>query len=171
MKIEKINSNEVVRIQKIAHVTWPTSYKGIISEEQINYMLEWMYNLETLANQAENGHFFFILTEKESDLGFISVEPNYNSQGISKIQKIYVIPSKQGKGIGKKLLDFAIPYFRDQHNQSTFILNVNKKNKAVNFYKKMNFVIDREEDFEIGNGFLMEDYIMNLELKNYNFKN
>ena len=35
----------------------------------------------------------------------------------------------------------------------------------------MNFVIDREEDFEIGNGFLMEDYIMNLELKNYNFKN
>lgn len=171
MKIEKISSNEVVRIQKIAHATWPTSYKGIISVEQINYMLDWMYNLDTLANQSENGQYFFVLSEESNDLGFISIEPNYNSQGISKIQKIYVLPSEQGKGIGKKLLDFAIPYFRDQHNQSIFILNVNKKNKAVHFYQKMNFIIDREEDFDIGNGFLMEDYIMKLELKNYDFKN
>ena len=88
MKIEKISSNEVVRIQKIAHATWPTSYKGIISEEQINYMLDWMYNLDTLANQSENGQYFFVLSEESNDLGFISIEPNYNSQGISKIQKI-----------------------------------------------------------------------------------
>jgi GNAT superfamily N-acetyltransferase len=164
MKIEKISSNEVVRIHKIAHATWPTSYKGIISEEQIIYMLEWMYNLDTLSNQAENGHYFFILSEESNDLGFIAIEPNHMDNSVSKLQKIYVLPSAQGKGIGKKLLEFAIPYFRDQHNQSTFILNVNKKNKAVDFYKKMNFIIDREEDFDIGNGFLMEDYIMKLEL-------
>ncbi len=164
MKIEKISPNEVFRIQEIAHATWPTSYKGIISEEQIKYMLEWMYNLDTLSEQAENGHFFFVFNENNEDLGFIAIEPNHFDQGIAKLQKIYVLPTAQGKGIGKKLLEFTIPFFRNEFEQSTFILNVNKKNKAVDFYKKMNFTIDREEDFDIGNGFLMEDYIMKLEL-------
>jgi GNAT superfamily N-acetyltransferase len=164
MKIEKISPNEVVRIREIAYATWPTSYKEIISEAQINYMLEWMYNLDTLTHQVENGHFFFVLSEKNKDLGFIAIEPNHLEQSVAKLHKIYVLPTAQGKGIGKKLLEFTIPFFRDEFKQSTFILNVNKKNKAVDFYKKMDFTIDREEDFDIGNGFLMEDYIMKLEL-------
>lgn len=160
MKIINIDSSEIIRIQKIAYATWPDTFKNILKSEQIEYMLKWMYNIDTLINQSNNGHLFYIAELNGVDLGFIGIEPNHNENQTVKIHKIYVLPTAQNKGVGKKLINYVIDKMHKEQNQKTFILNVNRYNKATEFYKYLGFNIVKEENISIGNGYLMEDFVM-----------
>lgn len=159
MKIEQLQKHELVRVQKIAHLTWPDTFKEILSPEQIDYMLNWMYNIDTLSNQLEAGHHFYILTDDGEDLGFIGVQPHYPTKIETKLHKIYILPSCQGKGAGVLLMKKAEEIALTSCTQY-LVLNVNRYNRATDFYKKIGFEITKEEDIDIGNGYLMEDYIM-----------
>jgi GNAT superfamily N-acetyltransferase len=83
------------------------------------------------------------------------------------LQKIYVLPSEQGKGLGKLLFKTAVDYIRSQVPDLPFRieLNVNRNNKAVDFYKHLGMSILRQGDFHIGNGFYMNDYIMGMDVE------
>ena len=163
MEIEEIQFNDVDRIQKIAYATWPSTFKTILSTEQIEYMLSWMYNINTLTSQVKKGHHFFIYKENGYDLGFIGIEPNFDKTTCAKIQKIYILPSAQGKGVGKSLIQFAQNFTIKKYKTTSFLLNVNRFNAAVHFYHKLGFNIIKEENIDIGNDFWMEDYIMELQ--------
>ena len=96
-------------------------------------------------------------------LVFVSCENNYQNNKVTRLHKIYILPEAQGKGVGKVLIEKVIAIAKE--NQSEVIsLNVNKFNQAVSFYKKIGFEIASEEDLDIGNGYLMEDYKMELKL-------
>jgi ribosomal protein S18 acetylase RimI-like enzyme len=163
MPIKLVSPDQIKIIQDLAHLIWPETFKEILSPEQIQYMLEWMYNIKTLKDQAEKGHEFYIYSENGKALGFIGLEA-YSEQNKLKIHKIYVLPDIQGKGVGKKLLLKAIEIVKEKGISNVF-LNVNRYNNAVGFYKKFGFEILYEENIDIGNGYLMEDYVMNLELQ------
>ena len=104
MEIIEVSKNDVFRIKAIAELTWPETFKEILTNEQIRYMLDWMYSLDILSYQIENGHKFYILIDDGNDLGFIGIELNCPTIGNAKIHKIYVLPESQGKGIGDKLI-------------------------------------------------------------------
>jgi len=76
MEIIEVSKNDVFRIKAIAELTWPETFKEILTNEQIRYMLDWMYSLEILTSQIENGHKFYILIDDGNDLGFIGIELN-----------------------------------------------------------------------------------------------
>jgi len=80
-----------------------------------------------------------------------------------KLQKLYILPTTQGSGIGKLLLQTVIDQVKSAGAQQ-LILNVNRQNKAIGFYTKMGFQILKEEDNDIGNGYFMNDYVMAIEL-------
>ncbi len=91
--------------------------------------------------------------------GFLGIEHFHNSEKVTKIHKIYILPNNQGKGIGKLAIDFIANLAKD--NQSEKLrLNVNKFNKAIDFYKKIGFSIADEVVIEIGNAWVMDDYVM-----------
>ena len=164
MEIFQISNSDIFRIKTIAELTWPDTFKDILSNEQIRYMLDWMYSIEVLASQIDNGHQFYVLTENEKDLGFVGIELNYPNQGNTKIHKIYVLPEFQGKGIGGKLIEKVVQYSK-LNKINSLTLNVNRFNKAIDFYLKKGFKITMEENIDIDNGFLMEDYVMEKILK------
>ena len=164
MEIFQISNSDIFRIKTIAELTWPDTFKDILSNEQIRYMLDWMYSIEVLASQIDNGHQFYVLTENEKDLGFVGIELNYPNQGKTKIHKIYVLPEFQGKGIGGKLIEKVVQYSK-LNKINSLTLNVNRFNKAIDFYLKKGFKITMEENIDIDNGFLMEDYVMEKILK------
>jgi len=159
MEIIEVSKNDVFRIKAIAELTWPETFKEILTNEQIRYMLDWMYSLEILTSQIENGHKFYILIDDGNDLGFIGIELNCPTIGNAKIHKFYVLPESQGKGVGDKLIEHVFQYSK-WNRINSLSLNVNRYNKAIDFYLKKRFKIIKEEDIEIGNGFLMEDYVM-----------
>ena len=159
MEIIEVSKKDVFRIKAIAELTWPETFKEILTNEQIRYMLDWMYSVDILSSQIENGHKFYILNHNGNDLGFIGTELNYPSIGNAKIHKIYVLPESQGKGVGLKLIE-QVEMVSKTNNIIALTLNVNRFNKAIDFYLKNGFKIIKEENIEIGNGFLMEDYVM-----------
>ncbi len=158
--LETVTTKDIPIIQEIAHTTWFPTFEEILSKEQIKYMLEMMYSTESLTEQIEvKNHIFYLAKENTTNLGFISVELNYQNQPKAKIHKIYILPNLQGKGIGKILMqkaeDLAL-----ENNQKSITLNVNRFNKALNFYENIGYQIIKTEDINIGNGYLMEDFVL-----------
>jgi diamine N-acetyltransferase len=165
-KIEIIKADESLLpiIKDIAHRTWPSTFGHIITSAQINYMLEWMYSIPSLKEQVyEKGHIFLLAKLNGEYLGYASYELNYKESPKTKLHKIYILPDTQGKGIGKMLLE-EVEFAAKKNANTSILLNVNRLNEAINFYEKIGFTIVETEDIDIGNGFLMQDHIMEKKL-------
>jgi len=158
-------------IRSISERTWPSTYGHIISQEQIDFMLDWMYSDASLEEQFQKGCQFFIAgivkdndelkNEVLEEIGFCSVSPENANE--HKLNKLYVLPRAHGTGAGKALLNKAIEVAKEAGSTSLF-LQVNKLNTAYTFYLKHGFVKERDFKFDIGNGFFMDDYVMRLHL-------
>ena len=162
-------------IRSISERTWPSTYGHIISQEQIDFMLEWMYSDASLEKQMNTGCSFYIASIKKENeqweaVGFCSVSPekeeNNGTEKVEgskahKLNKLYVLPTAQGTGAGKALLNKSIEVAKAS-GSSSLCLQVNKQNDAYTFYLKHGFVKEQEFKFDIGNGFFMDDYVMRL---------
>lgn len=147
-------------VRAIANEVWPKTYGAILSQAQLDYMMEMMYSVSALQMQAnEKQHHFILAKENDLTVGFAAYEFNCNGIQKTKIHKIYILSTQQGKGIGKILLDY-ITMKAKGHNNTAVFLNVNKYNPAQHFYKKMSFEIVEEVVIDIGQGYVMDDYVM-----------
>ena len=158
--ISEAVSSDIKTIQEIAYKTWPITYGEILSEAQLKYMLDMFYSEDALTAQFDKKEqLFYVITEQDLTLGFIGIEHNYENGNITKIHKIYILPETQGKGIGKTAIE-AVQKFALENNSASVILNVNRFSKALSFYERMGFKVIDEVNIEIGNGYLMEDFVM-----------
>ncbi|GHV49030.1 N-acetyltransferase [Clostridia bacterium] len=158
--IQKAKLSDIPVIQHIAYATWPIAYGTILSKAQIEYMLNLMYSKDVLMNQLHDGYTYLMAVEDEKLIGFAAYNAITAVQ--YKLQKLYILPTTQGSGIGKLLLQTVIDQVKSAGAQQ-LILNVNRQNKAIGFYTKMGFQILKEEDNDIGNGYFMNDYVMAIE--------
>lgn len=159
--IRQANVIDIPTIQHIAFTTWPVAYGEILSEVQLNYMLEKFYSIDSLLEQMQHQEFYLFEMDSEA-VGFCAIE---HKSGTTHLHKLYVLPNIQGKQIGKKLIDFVLEATENVGNESVS-LNVNRFNTAVTFYEKLGFQKTQTIDIEIGQGYLMQDYIMVKNLKN-----
>lgn len=159
--LEKINKNQLPIVKDLAYAIWPSAYREILSAEQLNYMLENFYSVKNLEHQMDNGQVFELLFEDKNIVGFVAYEINCKETGLLKIQKIYLLPETQGKGFGKFMIDEVIKIAKTNQQKGVF-LNVNKYNNAQFFYEKLGFTITKDEVIDIGNDYVMDDYVMNL---------
>jgi len=164
--IRRATPEDCKLIYELAVPSWKVAYSEILSDEQMEYMLEMMYSRESLTRQMHEGHIFFIALCDDVPCGFISfhlrVETRCDTSLLYIIEKLYVLPQVHGKGTGRFLVEKAGEHIRNLHPGKNFLfeLNVNRNNCAVDFYKRLGFHIDREVDEYIGNGFYKNDYIM-----------
>ncbi len=164
MTIREATITDIPVIQKIAYKTWPVTYGSILSEEQLTYMLDLFYSKKALVEQFQKKvQLFYIANDEFSNIGFASIQHNYNNEAVTRIHKIYFLPQTQGKGFGKITIQ-KIAILALQNHSKKLSLNVNRFNLAHFFYKKIGFEVVAEEDIEIGNGYLMEDYKMEKKL-------
>ena len=161
IRLEKINKNQLPIVKDLAYAIWPFAYREILSAEQLNYMLDNFYSIENLENQMDKGQVFELLFEDSNVVGFVAYELNCNETGLLKIHKIYLLPETQGKGFGKFMIDEVIKIAKSNQQKGVF-LNVNKYNNAQFFYEKLGFTITKDEVIDIGNDYVMDDYVMNL---------
>jgi GNAT superfamily N-acetyltransferase len=163
MQIRELQREELPTITDLAHEIWPIAFAEILSPPQIDYMLNWMYSQEKLTEQFDNGHHFFGGFINDKAVGFMGIEPHFPTAHSLKIHKLYVLPTLQGQGYGKSFIEQAKT--EAMKNECTsLVLNVNRFNKAVQFYQYLEFTIIKEENIDIGDGYLMEDYVMEQKL-------
>lgn len=154
--VTKASNQNIETIQKIAAITWANTYT-FLPQGQMEYMLDLMYSNTALLQQMNNGHQFFVVAFNNETIGFASVSKQ--DEFIFKLNKLYILPLSQRTGAGKALLQSVVAYTK-KNNGTELQLQVNRNNNAKEFYLKQGFTILYEADFEIGNGFFMNDYIM-----------
>ncbi len=167
--IKRAGEDDLQSIHDMAEIVFRHTYRDILSPEQMEYMMEWMYSLPNLRRQLEEGHVYHVALEGERPCGYVSVQPDrIDEEGteVFHLQKIYVLPSEQGTGLGRLLFNTATDFVcsRARKLPARIELNVNRSNPAVGFYEHIGMRILRQGDFHIGNGFYMNDYIMGIDI-------
>lgn len=150
--------NDIDLIRELTYKVWPQTYSSIISKEQIDYMLEMMYSKNSLVDQMSEGAQFIIFQDNKEAVGFASYKQVDTTT--YKLDKIYVLKTQQGKGTGKFVIEYILQQIKNEGGNS-LQLQVNRNNvNAKSFYEKIGFSVIKEADFEIGNGYFMNDYVM-----------
>lgn len=157
--LRKAKEEDIEVIQDIANNTWYDTYGSFITDEQIKYMLNKMYNKGELLSQLQEGHTFLIAEENNKDLGYAGFSVSDAELKTYKLHKLYVLPSVHGRGVGKLLINEVFNLVKKEGGVAVQ-LNVNRNNKAASFYQSAGFVIKETVDLDIGDGFFMNDYVM-----------
>jgi len=120
-------------------------------------MLQWMYSLDQLDADLKAGIRFDRLLCDDRLIGFAA----YGAEnGEMKLHKLYLHPDFQGRGLGSQLLRHVEVEAREG-GFPALVLGVNKRNaRAIAAYERNGFVIRASVINEIGEGFVMDDYIM-----------
>lgn len=164
MMITVATKEQLPIVRDLAYKIWPSAYGDILSKIQLDFMLDTFYSIESLEMQMlEKNQVFMLIQEDDVYLGYCAYELNIDNSNKTKLHKIYVLPETQGKGVGNRLLK-EVEDITKKAGNSHLMLNVNRFNKAQEFYKYKGFVITEEVNIEIGNGYLMEDYLMEKNL-------
>ena len=59
--IKKATTNDIQLINEMAQIVFPATYREILSKEQLDYMMDWMYSPKNLRKQMEEeGHIYYI---------------------------------------------------------------------------------------------------------------
>jgi diamine N-acetyltransferase len=160
--LTKATSADVATIHNLAAAIWEPTYKVILSKEQIDYMFDLIYQEDALLKQMQEGQAFLLMRLQDEPVGFAAYSLKDEHEKIYKLNKIYLLPECQGKGLGKALLAAA----EDEVKALGGIfldLNVNRYNKAKEFYERCGYSVHQEEDIPIG-PYWMNDYVMRKKL-------
>ncbi len=161
-EIKKADVKDIPLIRELTFRVWPQTYASILSQAQIDYMLNMMYSENSLAKQMKDeGCQFIIAFEDGNPVGFASYSETQPQKW--KLHKIYILPNQQGKGTGKLVINYVINEIKQQNAVSLY-LQVNRDNNAKAFYEHIGF---SEVDFinlDIGSGYFMNDFIMEKKL-------
>lgn len=164
VKLIRASVPDSSEITRLADKIWHQHYIHFISKHQIDYMLNWMYSDSSLKEQMEEKHHeFYFIHSDEINLGFISVHGLNEKDWF--INKFYIDQEKAGKGVGTEVFRELLKL----KNPDTIRLTVNRENyKSINFYFKNGFIIEKVANFDIGQGFVMNDFVMLWQKKNIN---
>ena len=163
MKLTALKIEQLPIVIDLTKKIWPVAYGEILSKAQLDYMIEKFYNETALRELMQKGHIFYLAQDDiGKDVGFVSYEIN-SEPNKTKIHKIYVLPETQGTGLGRQFFEFVKEKAIENHQNAIF-LNVNKYNNAIHFYTKLGFVKVKDEIIDIGNGYVMDDYVMEIAI-------
>src|ERR1700722_5995329 len=159
--IRPADLDDINTIGFLAQQIWPGTYGQILPPEQLKYMMKLIYSPRALRRQMVDEHHQFLIVEQAGEpIGYASLSAT-NDPVVYKLHKIYVLPGRQGKGLGRTLLQFIFETIRPE-GAIRLRLNVNRFNKARQFYERMGFAVIGNEDIDIGHGYFMNDFIMEI---------
>lgn len=151
----KATETDASLIAFLAGKIWREHYPGIISPEQIEFMLRHRYSEKAITDGLKNGEEFYLAYLNDTPIAYASIE---NTGREYFLHKFYVETGLHRQGTGSAFWEFLLQQMKDS---LPIRLQVNRQNfKAVNFYFKKGFVIEAVGDFDIGGGYFMNDFVM-----------
>lgn len=155
-------AEERAQLAALADEIWHEYWPALIGEAQTDYMVE---NFQSLAaierDMAEHAYeYWFLQDEKDGRIvGYTGghVEPETNRFFISKI---YLRAPERGRGFASQTVRFYEGLCRER-GLGAMYLTVNKHNDlGIRAYLGKGFTTIAAVETDIGNGFIMDDYIM-----------
>lgn len=163
MTFRTATKSDITLIRELAEKSWKDAYAEILSPQQIDYMLREMYSVQEISSQLDHPDYHYdLMIWDEHVVGFMGFQNHYSPQ-TTKLHRLYLLPEAKGKGIGKAALNLLKQQVATTSDQR-IILNVNKYNTAQHIYQSQGFELIDEVVVDIGNGFVMDDFIMEYRL-------
>ena len=160
----RLGRDELHLVRQVADAVWPVTFREILSEEQIAYMMEMMYAKEVMEREFDEGIRFNGVFDGDRAVGYYIWGRCDSAPGAAKLHKCYLLTEYQGKGIGSRMLREAKAAAAAE-GFSAIRLNVNRRNeKAMKAYFRNGFTCVEMVDNPIGNGFYMNDFVMEAPL-------
>lgn len=147
-------------LAELAAGIWRTHYTPIIGEEQVEYMLKGRYTPERLAAYlGASDRWLRVLRVQGKPAGYCSYALG-PPEAEMKLQELYLHESRRGSGLGGFLLRH-VEAEALRHGRRTLWLTVNRHNRgSIDFYRRSGYTVREEKRFDIGQGFVMDDYVM-----------
>ena len=163
LQFEKVGTAEFAIVADLAHRIWPVCFADLISPAQCDYMLRQRYSHEGLSHAIASGTTYELMRAGAEAVGFGAHGPGETPEEW-KLGQVYVLPECQGRGLGRQYIGH-VAQAALEHGCTSLTLTVNKGNgRARTLYERCGFRIRNAARFDIGNGFVMDDYVMVLSL-------
>ncbi|WP_336785728.1 GNAT family N-acetyltransferase [Paenibacillus sp. MMO-177] len=166
MKIEftKVQTAEqIAEVARLAEQIWREHYVAMITIEQIDYMIDKFQSVSAITDQIQNqGYEYYLLQQQDGTAaGYISIRVD---NGKLFLSKFYVSKAHRGQGYASQAMQF-IEQLCKERGLSHVWLTVNRDNaSSIAVYEKKGFINVREQVADIGNGYVMDDFIMEKEI-------
>ena len=163
IEYSKVTSpKDVENVAKLADHIWKEYYTPIIGEEQVQYMLSKFQQEDAISKQIEKDQYdYYLFKYKGLEVGYMGIQRREKELFLSKL---YISKYYRNKGVGRQAFSLAERLAR-QNECNKITLTVNRNNKSsIEVYLQKDFKIVKEEKMDIGNGFIMDDFIMEKNL-------
>ncbi len=147
-----------------ANIVWHEFFPCILTGGQIDYMVEKFQSYNAMKNQMENdGYEYYFITADDKILGYTGIKKETENEKLF-LSKLYLLKENRGKGYASEAFKFLINYCMGNGLKSIY-LTVNKQNEhTIAVYKKKGFEVIDTQVADIGCGYVIDDYIMELKL-------
>ena len=153
ISISTLNNEDIEELSRLAKMVWHECFINIISYDQIEYMTDLFLSPEAIKDNIEHAYIYRIIKEDDTMIGFTASKPEEKKIFLSKL---YLLDTYRGRGLGKMMVEDVI----NLYDKDEIYLTVNKYNRAVDLYKHLGFEIIDSVVNDIGNNYVMDDYIM-----------
>lgn len=163
--IEPVHSQgDIKTVVKLANAIWHEHYAPMIGTDQVSYMLENFHSKAVIEDEIANqGHLYFLIKHQGRAIGYMGVQPlKDEGEGVLKLAKLYILSSERSRGIGRMAIGYLVD-LADDLDLNRISLTVNKNNThSIAAYKKMGFEQTGTALTDIGGGYVMDDFVMEL---------
>ncbi|HJV89711.1 MAG TPA: GNAT family N-acetyltransferase [Holophagaceae bacterium] len=158
--LDPLTASDFPLVAQLADRIWRSHYATIVPLAQIDYMLAGRYTPERLATYLDSGQrWMHVLRTGNEAVGYCS-HALAEQPGEMKLEQLYLLPGLHGRGLGGYMLDRVEAHARSL-GCTSLMLQVNKGNtSSIAVYRKRGFNVREAAVFDIGNGFVMDDYVM-----------
>lgn len=162
IEIRTAKSSDLSVIEGLAQTIWREHYTPIIGPDQVEYMLAKYQSVAVMQEQIDHGYGYYLLFYRGEPVGYLSLRLDAEAVFLSKI---YVLKDYRGKGIARAAMDFVISE-TIRAGLGLIRLTVNKNNTgSILAYERMGFLNKGPKVTEIGGGYVMDDFVMEMEIR------
>lgn len=157
------SQQDIEHTSTLAKIIWQQHYLSIIGQAQVDYMLDKFQSENAISQQIESGYLYYLARHETNLAGYLALVPDTTRSRLM-ISKIYVDATTRGAGIGSAMLAFTVNKAKEM-GLATVWLTVNIDNTdSINWYIKQGFKKIDEVKADIGSGYFMDDYILELKV-------
>lgn len=156
MKLIAVKNEDIDILENLANHIWRECYTSLLGISQVEYMIENFQSKTAFISQIQNGYEYYFLERDRERVGYVGIKEEGNKLFLSKL---YLKGSFHGKGLGQLALSILVDIAKARKVDNIY-LTVNKGNvKGIKAYERFGFIKTDSIVTDIGNGFVMDDYV------------
>ncbi|WP_251389561.1 GNAT family N-acetyltransferase [Mediterraneibacter agrestimuris] len=157
------NDKQIQEIAELAEIIWHEHFVPIIGKEQVEYMVDKFQSYHSLKEQIENGYEYYQIIDSDEFCGYCGI--HQEDDGRLFLSKLYLKKEARGRHLASQAFEFLKALCKERH-LSAIWLTCNKHNDgSLAVYRHFGFETIDTQEADIGNGFIMDDYIMEYQIK------